>query len=194
MKKSNKLKIFFTVSIVEMLVVAIFFGYIFYELASKSKELHKKTVILQQKTELAQVANDLENQKLQIEKQIIIEKGKFFNDNSLMSFLKNLSDIASAYGLSLDGISFGKLKQEASLNPPVMLLPVSVSLSGNSYDGFVKFLAYLERQGYSIKANSVSVLPGARNLNNRKSGGNVSASFVIYVETFSENKWSYGGK
>ncbi len=193
MKKNNKLKIFFTVSIIEILVVAVFFSYIFYGLMSKSKELHKKTVILQQKTALATIANDLENQKLQVEKEITAEKGKFFNDESLMSFLKNLSDIAHTYGLSLDDISFGGLKQEAGTNPPVMLLPISVSFSGNSYDGFVKFLSYLEKQGYPIKANSVSILTRSDSSKNHKPKGNVSASFVIYVETQSKEKWSYIG-
>ena len=193
MKKSNKLKIFFTLAIIEMLVVASYFGYMGYGIITKSKELHKQTTILQEKTALAQVSNDLREQKLQLEKKIEEAKLGFFDDESLMAFLKSFNSIANAYGLTINSISFSGLTVGANVKPPIMLLPISVSITGNSYDGFVNFLSYLEKKGYTIKPNTVSVSSTISSMRStpKAKGTSISASFTIYVQTTSTGKWSY---
>ncbi len=194
-RNSKKLKIFFIVSIVEMLIVAIFMGYIVYKIVSVSKTLHRETAVLQQKTELATIANDLENEKAKTEEKINALKGRVFTDESFMNFLQNLDDISGSYGLTVEHISFGQLTPAADVNPPVMLLPVSVSITGESYEGVVKFLHYLEKQGYAIKPNTISmtISPSRNSSSLKQAGSNVNISFSVYVETQSKEKWSYGG-
>ena len=193
MKKSNKLKIFFTLAIIEMLVVASYFGYMGYEIITKSKELHKQTTILQEKTAFAQVSNDLKEQKLQLEKKIEEAKLGFFDDKSLMKFLKSFNSIANTYGLRINSISFSRLSTGANVKPPIMLLPISVSITGSSYDGFVNFLTYLEKKGYTITPNTVSISSAVSSIQNtaKARGTSVNASFTIYVQTASTGKWSY---
>jgi len=192
MKKGNKLKVFFTVAIVEMIIVGIFLGYFVYGIVSKSETLRKQTLVLSQKTELAKVANELEMQKVETEKEISSLREKIFNDETLMQFLKDLNSISSAYGLSLDRVSFGELKPVEGFNSKVMILPVSLSLSKGNYDGVVKFLSYLEKQGYSMKPDTISIVSiSYRNSNSKENGSQIAVSFSVYVKTNSQKTWGY---
>ncbi len=196
MKKNSKLKIFFTFAIVEMLIICIFSGYFVYEITVKSKRLHRQTIVLQQKTELAKVANDLEEQKAETEEKIESVKKSFFNDVSFMEFLKDLSKISSAYGLTLNRVSFGRLKVAAKVTPPVMILPVSLSMSGYDYNGLVKFISYLEKQKYSIKPDTIAVtVISSRNKSKaaKQRAAEVNISFSVYIETQSNERWAYEG-
>ncbi len=198
-KKANKLVIFFTIAILEMAAVGGFIGYKSYLIGKNVKILHKKTAVLAEKTALAQVANDLEIQKT--EKETAIEKNKklFFNDISLMDFLKNLYGTASVYNLSINSISFSNLSDAASTNPPIKLLPVNLSISGTQYNDIINFLAFLEKKGYSLKPNTTSINTSSRikdiSLSGTKSRTAISLSFTVYVQTNSSGGWSYkGGK
>lgn len=193
-KKINKLVIFFTIAIVEMILVAGFFGYKTYLIIDNMKALNRETVVLKQKTAEASVAVDLkkENEKTLAEAKEL--KDRFFDDTSLLYFLKDFSVVANKYNISINNISFGKLKEVADTTPPIKGLPVNMSMSG-SYDNLIKFLSYLEKYKHFVVPGSLSV----SNVSQIKSQlvrktNNISVSFVLYVQTPSEGVWSYGGK
>ncbi len=195
MKENKSLKIFFTLAILEMFIVAAILGYFAYGIVSTSGKLRKRTSVLEQKTELAQVANDLENQKAEVETEIKNVRKRFFNDQSLMVFLKKVDHIASAYGLSIEKISFGRLKTGDNPNQSVAILPVSISVKGGDYDSVVKFMSYLEKQKYSMKPNSVSLnYVSSRKASIKEQGTMADISFSVYLITFSKDVWSYGVK
>ncbi len=192
MKKGNNLKIFFTIAIVEMIIVSIFLGYYVYQIISQSERLHKETVVLQQKTELAKVANNLEDNVNELNNKIDLFENKFFNDQSFMEFLKGLNATASAYGLSVRRITFNRMKMIANVNPPIMELPISLSISGNSYDGLTKFIAYIERQQFSIIPETLSVtLISGRNKSIKSGVTEIRISFSVFIETQNKTNWSY---
>ncbi len=196
-KKINKLAVFFTISILEIVSVAGFIGYKSYLIGENVKTLHKETATLQEKTALAQVANDLEQQVSEKESEIEKDKKLFFEDVSLMNFLKNLYGTASVYNLSVNSISFGGLKDAVNTNLSIKMLPVSLSIVGNKYDDIVNFLSFLEKKGYSVKPNAISIR-NSREIKKPlsaggKAGAAVSLSLTIYVQTNSTGGWSYQG-
>lgn len=197
-KRINKLALFFTISIIEMLVIAGFYGYKVYQIASTSKALTKYAAILKQKTAEAEIANDLEKQKIEKETEITKLKSKIFNDDSLFSFLQNLYDTALVYNLNIQSIAFGSLKSATSTTPPVQELPVNISIAGQNYENLINFFSYLEKKGFSIKCNSLSYSGTVAPVNSKVSYGKrltlkkqMSASFIIYVQTNSNGQWSY---
>ncbi len=192
-KKVNKLAVFFTISILEIASVAGLFAYKGYLIGKKSEVLHSETKILQEKTAIAQVANDLEKQKTEKENKIKQARAAFFTDQSLMDFLKELSNIAGVYNLHINSISFGGLKNMANTTPPIQLLPVNISISGKNYNDIVHFMSYLEKKGYSLKFNNLSVgeFQSIGSGGSRSNATNLSVAITIYVQTNSKGKWSY---
>ena len=192
-EKVNKLAVFFTISILEIASVAGLFVYKGYLIGKKSEVLHSETKILQEKTAIAQVANDLEKQKIEKENKIKQAQAAFFTDQSLMDFLKELSDITGAYNLYINSISFGGLKNMANTTPPIQLLPINISIAGKNYDDIVHFMSYLERKGYSLKFNNISIgkFESIGSGGSRSNATNLSVAITIYVQTNSKGKWSY---
>jgi Tfp pilus assembly protein PilO len=199
-KKIKKLGVFFTIVILEMILVAGFIGYKGYLIGKNTKLLHSKTKVLEEKTTLALVANNLENQKKEKETLIENDKKAFFDDMSLMKFLRNLYNTALVYNLSINSISFNKLQDAANTNPPIKILPINLSITFDDYDNIVKFLAYLEKNKFSLKPDYISISNSSQLKESlpsvRKSSAASSISITIYVQTNSTEEWSYmsGGK
>ncbi len=189
-KRINKLGIFFTVAIVEMVLVAGFFGYKTYLFIGNMKILNKETVVLKQKTANAAVAVDIERENEKVVQEMSGLKDKFFDDTSLLYFLKDFATIASAYGISINSIGFGGLQKVADTVPPIKGLPVNMSISG-SFDSLIKFLSYLEKYKYFVVPENLSA--GGISETGRKARG-MSISLTFYVQTLSKGAWSYGGK
>ena len=193
-KKINNLVIFFTVAIVEMILVGSFFGYKTYLIISNMKTLNRETTVLKQKTASASVAIDLEKENEKTLQEIKELKNRFFDDKSLLYFLKDFSVVANRYSISINSMSFGKLEKVSDTEPSIKGLPVNMSVSG-SYDNLIKFISYLERYKHFVVIGDLSI----SNVSQIKSqlgrkANNISISFIFYVQTSSEGSWSYGGK
>ncbi len=200
-KKTNGLALFFTLAILEMVVVGSFYGFRIYQIASTSKALKKSSRILKEKTAEAEVASLLEKQEQEKSTEIKKLKSEIFSDSTLFTFLKNLDKTAKAYNLGVQSISFGETKNLTNTKPPVKELSLNIEMSGQNYDSLINFLSYLENKGYTIKPNSVSFNGSFSNNSgsmqakaNRSIKKQISMTFTIYVQTNSETHWYYGGE
>ncbi len=200
-KKTKGLALFFTLAILEMVIVGSFYGFRIYQIASTSKALKKSSRILKEKTAEAEVASLLEKQEQEKITEIKKLESEIFSDNTLFAFLKNLDKTAKAYNLGVQSISFGEIKNLTNTKPPVKELSINIEMSGQNYDSLINFLSYLENKGYTIKPNSVSFNGsfsnnpgGMQSKANRSIKKQISITFTIYVQTNSETRWYYGGE
>ncbi len=200
-KKTKGLALFFTLAILEMVIVGSFYGFRIYQIASTSKALKKSSRILKEKTAEAEVANLLEKQEQEKSTEIKKLKSEIFSDNTLFTFLKNLDKTAKAYNLGVQSLSFGEIKNLTNTKPPVKELSINIEMSGQNYDSLINFLSYLENKGYTIKPNSVSFngsfsnnSGGMQSKANRSIKKQISMTLTIYVQTNSETHWYYGGE
>jgi Tfp pilus assembly protein PilO len=192
-KKINKFAVFFTIIILEMVIIGGLLGYKLYYITKDLKLLNNDTVILQEETAKAQLANKLREEKTQTEQEIVRNRDEFFDDKDLLYFLKDFATVAKQYNLSVDTIRFGKLKAVSDTRPPIKELPINLSIKGN-YDDLVKFLNYLEKYKHFTKptdlsAGAISKIPGIKV--GESKAGSISISLSFYVQTNSEDMWSY---
>lgn len=173
-------------AVVEMVCVLVFAGYEFFSLTVTTGNLNRETQTLQQKIELAATYNDLETELSKTNADIVTFKNTFFDDDTLLLFLRNLSDNALKFGVYINSVSFGGLVPVVDSTPPVLALPVSLTVVCDS-KGLSNFLTYLETYKNYIVEDSVAFSSTA------KSG--TSINMKLYVQTASSEKWSYmGGK
>jgi Tfp pilus assembly protein PilO len=172
------------VVVVEIVCVLAFAGYKVFSLTRTTMNLNRETQTLQQKIELAATYNDLETELSKTNADIATFKNTFFDDDTLLLFLRNLSDNALKFGVYINSVSFGGLTPAADSTPPILTLPVSLTVACDS-KGLSNFLTYLETYKNYIVEDSVSFSTTA------KSG--TSINMKLYVQTSSSEKWSYMG-
>ncbi len=187
MKKQKAIRRTLTiVTVVEIICVLAFAGYKIFSLTRTTRNLNRATQTLQQKIELAATYNDLETELSKTNAEISTYKNTFFDDDTLLLFLRNLSDNALKFGVYIDSVSFGGLTPATDSTPPILTLPVSLTVTCDSR-GLSNFLTYLETYKNYIVEESVAFSSTS------KSG--TSINMKIYVQTADSEKWSYtGGK
>jgi len=182
MKKQNKVKIFIIVAVVEIVLVLAFIGYNAFLLTYKSKELATKTSELQNLIETSKTVESLKSEIEKSKSELESAGSKFFNDDLLLFFFKNLYDAGLNEGVTVKHISFGTLSTVIDGNPPLKTIPVNFGFEAN-YDSAIKFLNYLENYTYHIKEVNLTF-----------NGRDCTLDVVFYIFTNSKERWVYEGK
>lgn len=183
MKKDQKSKtrVFITIAVVEIVLVVLAISYLGILLTKKAGELNAKTQELQN---LVQSVNTIESLKSEIKSEdenLTKLKSKFFNDESLLSFLKTFCSKANSYNIEIFTMEFGTLSPVLDTSFPLKKLPVSISMRG-SYRNLTNLLKYLETNKEHIEE-----------INLNFSNETVLINIVFYVQTNSLDRWVYEG-
>ncbi|MEF3244493.1 MAG: hypothetical protein K6343_00705 [Caldisericaceae bacterium] len=183
MKKDQKSKIrfFIIVVIVEIILVISIISYLGILLTKKSGELSAKTQELQDLVQSVHTIETLKNENEKENENLTNLKSKFFNDDSLLTFLKNFCNKANIYNLEIFTMEFGTLSPVVDTSPPLKKLPVSISMRG-SYRSLTNFLKYLESNKEHIEEIDLNF-----------SNDTVLLNMVFYVQTNSLDRWVYEG-
>ncbi len=183
MKKNQKSKtrVFITIAIVEIVLVISFISYLGILLTKKAGELNAKTQELQNLVQSVHTIETLKNENEKENENLTNLKSKFFNDDSLLTFLKNFCNKANDYNIEISTIEFGTLSPVLDSTPPLKKLPVSISMRG-SYRNLTNFLKYLESNKEHIEEIDLNF-----------SNETVQMNIVFYVQTNSLDRWVYEG-
>ncbi|MGB9695483.1 MAG: hypothetical protein ACPLZB_05835 [Caldisericaceae bacterium] len=184
-KKIKAVNLFIIVAVIEMVGITGFVGFKVFGLSKNIRKLNDENVVLHQKIESANTIESLKSDLATTNDNFAKTTAFFFDDNSLLAFLKALSNNASKYGISVNSVSFGNIGIALDANPPIKTLPVTLQIS-SSYDGLDNFLKYLETFNKYIIENSVSFTSGEK--------ANTSVSITFYVITQSTDRWTYTGE
>jgi len=189
--KPNLPTLLFLIAFLEMALVISFAGYKLYCLAKYTSILRVKTIELQNRTEIADTVNILNDEKKKLEGQLIDEKRYFFTDAALLQFLKDLEPKAGNYGISVNSISFGNLVSVSESLKDLKTLSISFSMTG-SYNGIVRFVESIENSRPIAKPNQISF--SLSNVKSPEGPGMINTSILFPVETRSSDKWFFQGE
>jgi len=187
MRKSKKIKtinIFLIIVIIEIVGVIGFLGFNVFTLTKNIKKLDNATIILHQKIDNANTIESLKADLSKTNASINDIEAMFFDDKSLLNFLKGLSSDALKFGIDINTISFGNIITVQDTAPSLKALPISLNVS-SGYDNLANFLKFLETHNRYIVENSVSYSTGEK--------ANTSINITFYVRTASVDRWTYKG-
>lgn len=176
-------RIIIYVVVLEIVVVLIFSVYGLLKLSKRTKELTAKNDLLDQKMELVSSYGSLEQDIFDTNRKIDETKNKFFTDDTLLSFLRNLSTVAQSMGVHVSNINLSNLVPADT--EEIKELPITIEVTAD-LNNLIKFLSYLEDYGKCIRENSFSFSVASES--------STIISFSAYVITKSQNNWIYGGE
>jgi len=185
MRKKNKIRfinVFILIAIIEIVGVVGFLGFNMFTLTKDIKKLNSETLILHQKIDSANTVESLKTDLSKTNASINDIEAMFFDDKSLLNFLKGLSSDALKFGIDINTISFGNLTTVQDTAPPLKALPISLNIS-SGYDNLANFLKSLETYNHYIVENSVSY--SATGI------ANTGINITFYIRTASVERWSY---
>jgi len=182
--KVSKARIFVAVIIIEIVAVLGIAAFSGYTIFKNIRTTDKIGIEVKQKLELVQTISSLQKEISDTTSSISNERKVFFDDDTLMRFLKDIYNTAKQKGVVIEEVKFGMLGTAASLNPPVKTLPISLSVSG-SYKNLQNFLYFLESFSKTISISRLSF---------SSSGVSSQIECVFGVITNSPEQWIYKGE